>query len=287
MRIQSNFIYSATSVVAFALLAGGCGAQGMDDEGSDSAKLQEEATAEAFDYAPEDQPLTEEEKEAAKEAQAALNQKGDWSEDMNRGEMFTADVYVAAGQTITCETSQYGDKTMDTLLALVRRDDGYVGGFNSPSYEHQARFSTVKFDDDSGPDLYSKFTWTNNGDSRTFNLLGWAFYHGRGQATVQCTFSNPSDTLTWEGYSFTAGSSYYETSCDQGKVTTSSADGGDPYVVVVDEKEGSGDGYWNDDIKTSNPNMNRQSQITGLTNQNVWYIMGGYSQGTSTLICHY
>ena len=240
------------------------------------AKLDQPA-ADAFQFAPEVSD------KVADEEAADLTAKGSWATDMRRGYVFHSQVSVAQGQTITCETSQSGD-AMDTVLALVRRDDGYTGWVSDPSYEHTARFSTMKVDDDAGEGLYSKLTWTNPGGATSFHLIGWGYEMNTGNANVTCTYSNPSKTSTFTNQVFGAGSKKWN-SCDQGKVDTVSADGGDPIVFAVDKNDNGGNGYWNDDIKTNDPNQNRQSRISNLTNQNVWYVMGGYSSGTTTLRC--
>jgi len=281
MRIRSNFICLATSGVAFALFAAGCAMQPMDDEGGDPTKIEEDATAADFDFAP-DAVESVTDKDADK-AEAELSAKGSWSTNMTRGAVFHRNVTVARGQTITCETSQYGSKSMDTVLALIRRDDGYTGWLSNPNYSHQARFSTMKVDDDAGAGLYSKITWTNPGGATSFWLIGWAYGSSAGKANVTCTYSNPSDSDSWTNQTFGANSLKWN-SCDQGRAYTVSSDGGDPYVLAVDKNDNGGNGYWNDD---TNYPSNRESQLTSLTNQNVWYVMGGYSVGTSTLHCHY
>lgn len=280
MRIRSNFICSVTSVVAIALFAGGCAMQSAGEEGNDTAKLEGEDNAAAFEFAPEEAEVLDKQLEE----EDALNAKttGAWATNVNRGIVFNAPVTVAQNQTITCETSKSGDKEMDTAMALLRRDDGYTGFTNVPSYYHMARFSTMVQDDDSGSELFSKISWTSRGGETNYQLIVWGYGESKGQANVTCTWSNPGNSQTWSDQPVTAGSLKWNT-CDQGRAYTTG--GGDPALFVVDKTAGGGNGYWNDDKYDGT----YESELTSLTNDDVWFIVGRSSgaDGTNTVNCQY
>jgi hypothetical protein len=281
MRIHNNPIYdsicSVGAILALALMVGGCSDEAMDEEVGKVVEPLEETSAGDSEYVSE--AVTVVDKKAIEE-QAKLTTKGTWCQDMTRGRAFNVEVTVVQGQTITCTTSQSGD-SMDTMMALVRRDDGYTGGLSDPSWDHQARFSTMAYNDDySGLGLYSRIQWTNPGGATSFRLLVWSYYNNTGTANVSCTWSNPSSSQSWSNRTIGATSRW--TSCDQGAAHTVSSDGGDPYLILVDPTIGGGNGYWNDDTVSGS---DYEAHFTGLTGISALYIMGGYTVGTSTLCC--
>ncbi len=272
---KTSLVCRTGAALGFALLAGGCAVEAMDETAGNKVQIEDEASAADFEYAPEDDGAPVE-KEVLEQD---LTAKGSWSQDVNRGRVFHAQVPVAAGQTVTCSTTQNG-AAMDTVMALLWRYDGYTGGVCDPQCRHQARFSTMAIDDDSGPDLYSQLTWTNSGNADTYQLVVWGYGSSRGVTNVTCTRSGGT-TLTWNDQSINGGSLAYW-GCDQGQAHTTSADGGDPILYAIDPTVGGGNGYWNDDEVGGS---SLQSKLTSLSNASLWYVMGGYSTGTTTLHC--
>lgn len=281
-----NSLVRGLGVVGLALLGTACmgdGDQGSFGEDGEAALIKVESpSTEIFEYAPDG-----EETPAAKEQQDPdLNAKGtSWSKTVDCARTFEEVISLGANQTVTCESSD-GTAGVDTVLALLRRNDN---GTRPPHQTDSAHYrdlvgtTTVAFNDDidaARQNRYSRVTYTAGDWAQTLFLKGFAYGTDaakKGRANVTCTFSNPSNTVDYGTVDFTASSLFY-TVCDQGRIRTEGST--DTILLAIDEARNRGTGVWNDDMAGWG-----SSEITGLTNQSMWFVCDGWGSGSSTIVC--